>query len=170
MRRSRLLILASVAGSLAAAPVAHGQATTVRVPNLFAKQISAISARGIPVRVPSVLVVGVRRAYRQGGLIRGGYALSIAGTPRCGSANACTVATLSAERDRQPYGTQRVRLRNGVVGRYTPMSCGASCADPTIEWRQDGYTSSISAALGRTSYHRYRLMVAANQAIVAGPR
>lgn len=168
MRRTPTIAAAIVVTTLAAASSAT--ATTVRVPSLFAKQVDAISARGIPVRLPSTLVVDVPRVYRQGGLISGGYALSIAAVPGCGSANACTVATLSAERGRQPSGTQRVALRGGVIGRYRPMSCGASCADPTIEWRQDGYTYSIAASLGAPKDQRYRLMAAANQAIVAGPR
>jgi len=170
MRRTITISLAAVLGAAAFAPAAGAYATRVNVPGLFAKQVDAASARGVPVRLPSTLVLDVPRAFRQGGVVPRGYAFSIAGMRNCGSANACTVARLSAERGGPMFGTQRVRLRNGIVGRYQPLSCGASCADPTIMWRQDGYTYAISATLGRTKYHRYRLMVAANQAIVAGPR
>jgi len=74
-----------------------------------------------------------------------------------------------AERGGRPFGRSAVRLARGVVGRYQPLSCGASCAAPSISFKLDGvtYSYSVEDPAGRP---KAALIAMADQAIRYGPR
>ena len=112
------------------------------------------------------------KVYASGGGNARSYDLELAGAPNCGGANACFLATFTAERGASPHFTRKVRLRGGRTGYFKPLSCGASCSPPAIEWRARGNLYAIQAKLpdGTNAGALARLVRAANAAIAAGPR
>ncbi len=137
---------------------------------MFTKQSKALYRANIPVLLPSSIVLDSSRIpTTEGGRTATGYALRLVGVRGCHGGGACTLATFTA-RGGVPASGQRVTLRGGRAGYYRPMSCGASCAKPSIQWRQMGFTFTIVAALGAPAKQRANLIAAANQAIAAGPR
>lgn len=172
MNRSRIipaLALAGAGAGILAAP-AMPRTIVLDVPATLAAQIARMpDAHGAPVLLPSRMPVSRAGLVGQGGPTPDGYAFTIA-TKGCGSANACTFAYFDAEAGRAPQGRRAVHLATGITGRYTPLSCGASCTPPRLEWRSRRYTYSISAAIGTQAVHRTQLIRLANQAITAGPR
>jgi len=85
-----------------------------------------------------------------------GYSLGIAAARNCGGATACFVADFSAQRGEDPHYTRKVRLTGGRKGYFKPLTCGASCSPPVIEWVEDD--------------ERKRLRQMANSAIRHGAR
>jgi hypothetical protein len=63
-----------------------------------------------------------------------------------------------------------VRLAGGRTGKFSPLSCGASCAPPRIEWKVRGSTYAIQAVVGTRKTERRILVRMANSAIRNGPR
>ena len=129
------------------------------------------AATPVPVRVPASVVLDYAgRVYGAGTGSKRGWTLSLAGAPRCG-ANACFLAFFSGERGGRPAFTRRVALMRGLTGFYKPLSCGASCSPPQIQWLQGGVLYDIQAKVGVAGDARQRaaLVAAANQAIVARP-
>ena len=88
----------------------------------------------------------------------------------CGGATACFIASFSGKRGGTPSGPQRIELARGRVGRFKPLSCGGSCAPPTIEWKERGATFRIEAKVGTEATERRVLKRMANSAIRKGPR
>jgi hypothetical protein len=65
------------------------------------------------------------------------------------------------------YKTTNVTLAHGLKGHYQPLSCGASCAPPSIAWIQRGVRYEIQAkALGG----RKAFVAMADSAIAHGDR
>jgi hypothetical protein len=81
------------------------------------------------------------------------YQITIGLVPDCGGANACRIATLSAERLSE--GTSalgegtKVELTAGRTAYYEENECGASCPDNTITWDQDGVRYKVGIKSGR---------------------
>ena len=130
----------------------------------------------MPVLLPSALpsTLAKVRLYGFASATRSGYDVTLASRPRCG-ANACFVGSFSAKRGRRAQGARAVRLAGGRRGRYTPLSCGASCSPPSIEWSDAGvvYRSTLHVEYRvRLSSARERTLMLqlANSAIAAGPR
>jgi hypothetical protein len=162
--------LAGIAAALIAAAPATAAAPGIDVPRLLAARTAAVNAAGgVPVLLPDRLAFPPRGMRGQGGPTPSGYSMTI-GAAGCGGANACTVARFDADTSVAPQGRRRVRLARGRVGRFTPLSCGASCAPARIEWRQAGTTYLIAAKVGGPRTERIFLVRMANQAILAGPR
>lgn len=161
-------------GAAVTAVAAAGPATAVprvlNLPQVAATHIRQIAAHGDPpALLPGRLPVDARgRLVATAGLTRTGWSI-VVGSPGCNGANACSVARFWAVRGGSPSGPVSVRLARGVAGRFTPMSCGASCALPSVSFRVGGatYTFAVSP-VGR--HHRAQLVRLANQAIAAGPR
>jgi hypothetical protein len=138
---------------------------------LGAKLGRVAAATPVPVRVPARLVLDYDgRVYGSGAGSKRGWTLSLAGAPRCG-ANACFLAFFSGERGGRPAFTRRVALAGGHTGFYKPLSCGASCSPPQIQWLQGGVLYDIQAKVGvaGAAGQRAALVAAANQAIAARP-
>jgi hypothetical protein len=149
-----------------------GAAREVDVRAALGPQVARVAARSrVPVRLPRSLPLDYDgRVYGSGAATRRGWELSLAGAPRCG-ANACFLASFAAERGGRLAFSRRVRLAGGRSGAYKPLTCGASCAPPEIQWLQDGVRYSIQAKLGVAGAARQRaaLVRAANEAIRSRP-
>jgi hypothetical protein len=80
------------------------------------------------------------------------------------------IAYFSARRGgRRDYRT-RVRLRGGVTGYFKPLTCGASCSPPVIQFSRAGvlYDFAVKGLAERTE--RASMIALANSALRAGPR
>lgn len=166
--------LSLAAATLAVGTVAPAVAAprVIDVPATLAAPITRHLTGGngdpVPVRVPGRLPVDVTATLRgTGGTAGGGYVFRIE-TPGCQGANACAVARFAGDPSARVTGPRAVVLVRGIRGRFTPMTCAASCAPPRIAWREDGVTYTLAVRpIGRR--HRAELVRLANQAIVAGP-
>ena len=161
-----MLQLVAVTAALA------GAAVQVELPELFADELPRIKARTqvavlLPEQMPSDFDQHVPSGF--GGPRQWG--LQIASRPDCGGAGACFVASFTGRRGGPgPFGRRTVKLADGRTGRFTPLSCGASCSPPQIEWRERGATYGIQADVGTRRTERRILVRMANEAIRSGPR
>jgi hypothetical protein len=160
----RLLLATLAAVLVAAAPAA---AKTIDVVDTIGAKMPSAQRADLPVLVPAKMNLDYDgKVYATSSTRRGEYGISLAATARCGG-NACFLAQLSADRG-QSLGVKRnVRLANGIRGAYVPLSCGASCSPPSIQWIQKGVRYEIQAkALGG----KKAFVAMANSAIRAGNR
>jgi len=166
----RALALALLAGLLAAAPA--DAAKTVDVPATFRSLLPKVRAKTtVAILLPSSMKLDFdrgQRLYRATDAHRTGYELELSAAPRCGGANVCFAASYSAARGRRLGFRPNVTLARGVAGHFQPLSCGASCAPPSIAWILGGvrYEIQAKALPGR----RADMVAAANSAIRAGRR
>src|SRR3954470_17610616 len=155
----------------AAALVAAAPTQDVDVPAALADQIADAKARSdVPVRLPAKMTVEQGQLFGSGTARRRSWAMGLDAAPDCGGANACFVASFTGKRGGTPFGQTRVRLRGGRTGRFTPLSCGASCAPPQIQWKMGSTLYTIQARVGTKSTERRMLVRMANSAILHGPR
>jgi hypothetical protein len=108
-----------------------------------------------------------QRLYRSTTARRAGYSLGLNAAPRCG-ANVCFAASFSAERGQMLGYKPNVTLARGLQGHFQPLSCGGSCAPPSIAWILGGvrYEIQAKALPGR----RADMVAAANSSIRSGRR
>ena len=142
------------------------------VPQLLHDQIARAHDRAeIRVLLPSTIRTPFDRLY-PGAFIRSGrYDLSLGAVRHCNEATACFVAAFLGERTKaRATGRRKVPLARGRIGRFTPTSCGASCAAPQVQWREKGVLYTIQAKVGTKDTERRRLVALANSAIRAGAR
>jgi hypothetical protein len=138
----------------------------------FAGTLPQVKAKtSIPVLYPDSMPSDWDQVYPSGGATKKEYSLSVAAAPDCGGANACFIATITGQKGGTPFGRGKVTLRGGRHGRYQPLSCGASCSQPSISWKQEGVTYQIQADVEASkATDRQALISLANQAIKRGPR
>jgi hypothetical protein len=168
----RLLPLAAaLAALLVVAAPAAAREIDHDIPAAFAGVLPGVKAKTkVPVLLPDRMPFDDMELFAGGSGRKRSWELSLAGAPDCGGANACFVASFTAQRGGRPFGTRKVRLRGGRTGRFQPLSCGASCAPPSISWRQHRAVYSIQAKIGTKRTERRILVRMANQAIRAGRR
>jgi hypothetical protein len=167
MRRGLLAIV--ILGVLAAAPAVASPAT---LPSLFAKQVRAINAaaKAPPVLLPRSLPLDARHLYPSGGPSGKRYDLEIGALKNCGGANACFVGDFTAAPGTSVFGN-KVTVKGATKAGFHPLSCGASCSPPQIQFVVAGITYTIQANLKKTAKgDRGTLISAAESAISAGPR
>jgi hypothetical protein len=172
MRRHRLTATAAsllVAGAVML-PVAAA-ATPHSLPSLFARQITAINRapHAPPVLLPSSMPLDAKRMFATGGAHRTGYDLEIGAVRHCGGANACFVAEFTAATGGKVFG-KRVTVNGASRAGFEPLSCGASCSPPQIDFVVHGVLYTIQANLKTKQTDRAALIAAAQSAISAGPR
>ena len=171
MRSTALIALATLAGLAAAAPAAMAS-TTVEIPATFRSLLPKVHAKTtVPVLLPSSLKLDFdrgQRLYRAASARRSGYDLELSAAPGCGGANACFAATFTAARGAKLGFTPNVTLARGAKGHYQPLSCGGSCAPPSIAWTLNGVRYEIQARA--LPGKRADMVAAANSAIRAGGR
>jgi hypothetical protein len=147
-----------------------GAAREVDVRAALGAHAARAAARSeVPVRLPARLSLDYDGpVYGSATGSRRSWTLSLAGAPQC-AANACMLAFFSGERGGRPAFTRRVALARGLTGFYKPLSCGASCSPPQIQWLQGGVLYDIQAKVGVAGAARQRaaLVAAANEAIAA---
>jgi hypothetical protein len=165
----RLAVLALPA-ALALAPAA-GAATTTDVLEVLGSRVDRAAERsGLDVLVPGRIRTEFGRVFPGVRARDGEYALDLGAAPRCRAATACFVASFTGSRRGRVSGSRRVRLARGRTGRFTPTSCGASCAAPQVQWRERGARYTIQARIAGPRSERRRLVALANAAIRGGPR
>jgi hypothetical protein len=174
MRRRLTWTAAALLGAavlaLPAAPAASA-ATRPTLPSLFARQIAAIdrAPHAIPVLLPRSMPLDATRMFASGGTQRSGYDLEIGAVRHCGGANARFVAAFTAAKGGKVFG-KRVTVRGATRAGFLPLSCGASCSPPQIDFLWQGVLYTIQANLKTKQTDRAALIAAAQSAISAGPR
>jgi hypothetical protein len=144
---------------------------TVNLPKVFAHALPRVKAHtSVPVLLPERFTSEFAHVFPSGDGTRREWSLELGAVRRCGGADACFVADFLGQRGGKPFGRKRVRLARGRTGWFTPLSCGASCAPPMIQWRERRATFSIQARVGTKSTERRALIALANSAIRHGPR
>jgi hypothetical protein len=155
---------------LASAALAAGT-HRVDVPGTLGKRVAkARSASGVRVLLPSRLRTEFRRLYPGGTWRRGHYALDLGAVRGCHQATACFVAAFLADRGARGMTGRRVDLARGRAGRFTPTSCGASCAAPQIQWRERGVRYTLQVKGFSRKRERAALVALADSAIRHGAR
>jgi hypothetical protein len=169
MRVRRGLLAAMILGLMAAVPAVASQRT---LPALLAKQVRAINAaaKAPPVLLPRSLPLDARRLYPSGGPAGKSYDLEIGALKNCRGAGACFVADFTAAPGTRVFG-KKVTVKGATKAGFHPLSCGASCSPPQIQFVVNGITYTIQANLKKTARgDRGTLISAAESAISAGPR
>jgi len=170
MRRLTAPLLALAAAAIAA-PAAAAPTHAVDVPAALADQVARVKARSdVPVRLPAKMTVEEGDLFGSATARKRSWEMGLDAAPDCGGANACFVASFMAKRGGTPFGQTRVTLRGGRTGRFTPLSCGGSCAPPQIQWKMGSTLYTIQARVGNQSTERRLLVRMANSAILHGRR
>ncbi len=96
-----------------------------------------------------------------------GYIIDVSFTADCQGANACrsggVYAQVVASNIPAPTG-KSVALSNGLTGYYTDITCGASCGEATLSWRQ----ANVLYTIGSKTANQDSLIKMANSAITNG--
>jgi hypothetical protein len=143
----------------------------VDLPKVFARTLPRVRAHtSVPILLPQRFPSQFAQLFPSGAGHRRSWSLSLGAVRNCGGATACFVADFEGRRGGRPFGQIRVRLARGRVGRFQPLSCGASCSPPSISWRERGCTFSIQANVAGPGSDRRVLTRMANSAIRHGPR
>jgi hypothetical protein len=168
---TRLLLLLTALVALLAPATASAASYTYDVPDLVAKPLIAVKkVSKIDVLLPSRLTIDLKRLFSEGKGRAASYDFELAAVRDCAGANACFVASFRARKGGKPSNPKKVTLRGGRRGYFHPLSCGASCAPPSLEWVQAGVLYTIEAKLGTKSTERKVLTRLANSAIANGAR
>jgi hypothetical protein len=175
-RRLTLTAVGLLCASAAVLPAANAATAAPQptLPSLFARQIAAINRapQAPPVLLPRSMPLDVPRRFATGGLSGGqghGYDLAIGAVKHCGGANACFVADFTAATGGKVFG-KRVTVPGATRAGFLPLSCGASCSPPQIDFVWHGVLFTIQANLKTKQTDRTALFAAAQSAISAGPR
>jgi hypothetical protein len=164
-------VLAVLTAFLVLAAPAAARTVDHDLPAAFADVLPGVSAKThVPVLLPNSMPYDDVDLFASGSGRRRAWSLSLAAAPECGGATACFVASFSARKGARPHGQRKVRLRGGRTGWFQPLSCGASCAPPSMSWRQHGAAYVIQANVGTQGTERRILVRMANSAIRAGRR
>ena len=146
-------------------------APTVDLPELFDAQLDRIKPKtDVPVLLPQSMPDEFDEYHASGFGRTRRWGLQLGAVKGCGGANACFIASFSGRKGGKPFGERRVKLARGRVGRFQPLSCGASCSPPSIEWKERGATYSIQAKVGTQATELRVFKRMANSAIRRGPR
>ena len=144
----------------------------IDVPHVLRDQIDRANDRAmVRVLLPGRISTEFDRLYPGARIRAGSYDLNLGSVKGCNEATACFVAAFLGERTKtRAVGPKRVSLARGRVGRFTPTSCGASCAAPQVQWREKGVLYTFQAKIGTKDTERKRLVALADSAIRAGAR
>lgn len=170
MRRLTVFATSLLIAGVLAVPVASA-ATQPTLPSLFAHQIAAVNRapHAPPVLLPRSMPLDSTRMVPTGGAQRSGYDLEIGDVKHCGDATACFVAAFTASTGGKVFG-RRVTVPGATRAGFVPLSCGASCSPPQIDFVWHGVRYTIQANLKTRQSDRAALIAAAQSAISAGPR
>lgn len=168
---ARLVLAAALCALLALPAVAH--AKRYDIPAAMGDQLEAlVEETPVGVMIPRFLPLDTDRPlFTATSVTEGAWFVELAATRRCGGANACTLGTISGVQGGERTNRVRVRLRDGKSGWYRPLSCGASCAPPSIEFVRAKVLYTIQAKVAqRGKGPKAILTTAANSALKAGLR
>ena len=146
-------------------------APTVDLPELFDGELDRIGPKtSVPILLPQTMPDEFDDYFPTGFGRERRWGLQLAAAKGCGGANACFIASFSGRKGGKPFGERRVKLAQGRVGRFQPLSCGGSCSPPSIEWKERGATYSIQAKVATQATELRVFKRMANSAIRNGPR
>jgi hypothetical protein len=146
-------------------------APAVDLPELFDAQLDRIAPKtGVPILLPQSMPDEFDEYHATGFGRERRWGLQLGAVEGCGGANACFIASFTGRKGGKPFGERRVKLARGRVGRFQPLSCGASCSPPSIEWKERGATFTIQAKVATQATERRVFKRMANSAIRNGPR
>jgi hypothetical protein len=141
------------------------------VPDLVERPLAAVKkATSIDVLLPSQFTSDLPKLYSEGRGRRRAYRFDIGAVRRCRGATACSIASFRARRGGKPSNPRKVKLKHGRSGYFQPLSCGASCAPPSIQWVRNRVLYTIEGKFGTQKTERRVLVRLANSAIGRGPR
>jgi hypothetical protein len=164
--RALLIAIAALLLVPASAP-----AKTLDLPDLFANALPKVKAKTtVPILLPQRYISDAKKNFPSASGRKKGYTFSIGAVKNCGGATACFVAEFSAKKGAKPSFKKTVKLAHGRTGHFKPLTCGASCSPPMLEWRQGGVLYWIQAHAGTAKQEKRRLVRMANSAIRHGPR
>ncbi len=168
-------ILVSVAIPLAAlAGVASAAGENVSVPDVLGSHLTRVKAKAdVPVRVPSRVRVYFARSKiypTPSSATSDSYTMGIGIGKRCNGANVCFIAGFYAERGAKPSYRRKVRLTQHRTGYFKPLTCGASCSAPELQWIQRGVLYTVAYKGSDQAHEKSYLISLVNSAILAGPR
>ena len=174
MRRLTGIAAALLVAGAVMIPVALAATPPPSLPSLFARQIIAINRapHAPPVLPPRSMPLDAKRMFATGGVGGGqvpGYDLQVGAVKHCGGADACFVAAFTAATGSKVFG-KRVTVKGASRAGFDPLSCGASCSPPQIDFVWHGVLYTIQANLKTKQTDRAALIAAAQSAISAGPR
>lgn len=173
MRRTAVLLaVAIVLSALAGVASAAGQNVSVR--DVLGSHLTRVKAKTtVPVRLPTRVRVYFPRSRihpTPSSANEHTYEMGIGIGRSCNGANVCFIAAFYAERGAKPAFRRRVRLTQSRTGYFKPLTCGASCSAPEIQWIQRGVLYSIAYKGSSAREEKAYLVSLANSAILAGPR
>jgi hypothetical protein len=146
-------------------------APTVDLPELFAGELDRIEPKtDVPILLPQTMPDEFDDYFPSGFGRERRWGLQLGAAEGCGGATACFIASFSGRKGGKPFGQRTVTLARGRVGRFKPLSCGASCSPPSIEWKERGATYSIQAKVATEATELRAFKRMANSAIRNGPR
>ena len=156
-----------------AVPALAASSRKVDVPHKFRKLIPKVKEKsGLSVLLPQKMwAAGLKpsHVFPSGGATEHGYNLELDFAKGCAGANACFLASFTGERDGKFSFKRKVKLTHGIVGRWQPIQCGASCAPAFIQWKEFGVLYEIeNKAVGKNE--KRWMQKIANSAIRNGPR
>lgn len=172
-------ITAALGATAVAAPLTASAASRVSVRRVLLarglrRQVAAIERHTtVPVLLPDVVLVDVPRGHgieQKWSANRRGWQISLGIGPRCGGANACFVGQFVATRGGRLSFSARVRLHGGVIGRFKPSTCGASCSPPEIQWKVRDVLYDVQFRAAGRGTDKQKLVAIADSALAAGPR
>ena len=167
-----LLTLAITLAALAGVASAAGQNVGVR--DVLGSHLTRVKAKTtVPVRFPSKVRVYFARNKifpTPSRADEDSYEMGIGIGRQCNGASVCFIAAFYAERGGEPAFKRKVRLTQNRTGYFKPLTCGASCSPPELQWIQRGVLYTV-AYKGSSARDEKRYLVSlVNSAILAGPR
>ena len=167
----RALVLALAALLLVPAVAPAAKTRNIDVPKKFkALLVVARDRTDVPILLPQKYRTDARKLVPSGSFARKRYTFSLSAIQGCGGATACFIADFSAKRGGKPHYQRKVTLTGGRTGYFKPLTCGASCSPPVIEWVENKVLYWIQAHAGNERQEKKRLVAMANSAIEHGPR
>lgn len=178
----RRLLATSVALAAVALPVAPGAATAAPAPvaKSLRTTLTKLKAKTkLPIVLPSVLPVSPLKGkplYPVVSATARRWDVVLGYVPDCNGANVCAAGNLSGVKTTRKLGAGdgvKVTLRGGVQGRFQKLSCGASCAAPSISFKTAGliFTYQLKLDGSKTDpTDRKGLVAVANSALAGGLR
>jgi hypothetical protein len=159
--------------AVAVPALAASSSGKVDVPHKFRKLTPKVKEKsGLPVLLPQkIWAAGQKpsRVYPQGSATEKSYFLELDFAKGCNGANVCFLASFSGVRDGKFSFKRKVNLTHGIVGRWHPVQCGASCAPAFIQWKEFGVLYEIEDK-GVGKHEKRWMQKIANSAIRNGPR
>jgi hypothetical protein len=173
IRRLIAVLIAVIAATAVAVPALAASSRKVDVPHKFRKLTPKVKEKsGLPVLLPQKIWAagfGPGHVYPSGSATEHGYFLELDFAKGCQGANACFFSSFSGERGGKFSFKRKVKLSHGIVGRWQPIRCGASCAPAFIQWKEFGVLYEIEDKVVGKNEKRW-MQKLANSAIRSGPR